>query len=167
MELRQSFSPNDKRLKVFFVKGSGADSVNYYCNKWVDPSSTTANTSGNNYPLMRYADVVLMYAEAYNKLNTPSDKNDAYNAVNAIRHRAGLDSLSGLSQEQLHEAILNERRLELCFEGHRWFDLVRTDTFLPVLQGKGYPATEKDLLMPLPQFEIDLNPNLLPNNPQY
>lgn len=163
-ELYNSFSPEDKRLPVFFTKGTDNK---YYCNKWIDASSTTANTSGNNYPLMRYADVVLMYAEAYNKVNDIADDNDAYKAVNSIRERAGLTKLSGLTKEQLHDAILNERRLELCFEGHRWFDLVRTDTFLPVLQGKGYAATEKDKLMPVPQFEIDLNTNLLPNNPTY
>lgn len=164
-ELYNSFSAIDKRLPVFFTKGSDNK---FYCNKWVDPSSMIANTSGNNYPLMRYADVVLMYAEAYNKLNTtPVDGNEAYTAVNSIRTRAGLAPLSGLTQDQLHAAILNERRLELCFEGHRWFDLVRTDTFVPVLQAKGYAAKEKDMLMPVPQFEIDLNQNLLPNNPEY
>jgi len=163
-ELYNSFTPTDKRLPVFFTKGT--DNL-YYCNKWVDPTSTTANTSGNNYPLMRYADVVLMYAEAYNKLNAPVDGNEAYAAVNSIRARAGLTPLAGLTQDQLNDAILNERRLELCFEGHRWFDLIRTETFLPVLQGKGYPATAKDMLMPVPQFEIDINTNLLPNNPDY
>lgn len=163
-ELYNSFTATDKRLPVFFTKGTDNK---YYCNKWVDPTSTTANTSGNNYPLMRYADVVLMYAEAYNKLNAAVDGNDAYTAVNSIRSRAGLTPLSGLTQDQLNAAILNERRLELCFEGHRWFDLVRTGTFLPVLQGKGYAAAEKDMLMPVPQFEIDLNTNLLPNNLGY
>jgi starch-binding outer membrane protein, SusD/RagB family len=163
-EMVAAFDPADLRFAVTFSKGTDNK---YYCNKWVDPTSTTPNTSGNNYPLMRYADVVLMYAEAYNKLNAPVDGNEAYTAVNSIRTRAGLPALSGLTQDQLHDAILNERRLELCFEGHRWFDLKRTDTFLPVLQGKGYAATEKDLLLPVPQFEIDLNTNLKPQNPGY
>jgi starch-binding outer membrane protein, SusD/RagB family len=163
-ELIAAFDPADLRFPVFFTKGTDNK---YYCNKWVDPTSTTANTSGNNYPLMRYADVVLMYAEAYNKLNAPVDGNPAYTAVNSIRTRAGLPALSGLTQDQLNDAILKERRLELCFEGHRWFDLVRTGTFVSTLQGKGYAATEKDMLLPVPQFEIDLNTNLNPQNPGY
>jgi hypothetical protein len=162
-ELYNSFDPSDKRLPVFFTKGTDNK---YYCNKWVDPTSTTANTSGNNLPLIRYADVVLMHAEAYNKLNVPVDGNEAYNAVNSIRSRAGLPLLSGLTQDELNDAILNERRLELCFEGHRWFDLVRTD-FVGTLQAKGYTAAEKDMLLPIPQFEIDLNENLRPQNPGY
>ncbi|HEY9045953.1 MAG TPA: RagB/SusD family nutrient uptake outer membrane protein [Ohtaekwangia sp.] len=163
-ELYSSFDPADKRLPVYFTKGTDNK---YYCNKWVDATSLTANTSGNNYPLMRFAEVVLAHAEAYNKLNQPVDGNEAYEAVNSIRRRAGLPDLAGLTQDALHAAILNERRLELCFEGQRWFDLVRTDTFLPVLTGKGYAATQKDMLMPVPQFEIDLNTSLKPQNTGY
>jgi hypothetical protein len=162
-ELYNSFDPTDKRLPVFFTKGTDNK---YYCNKWVDPTSVTANTSGNNIPLMRFADVVLMHAEAYNKLNAPVDGNEAYVAVNKIRTRAGLPALSGLTQDELNDAILKERRLELCFEGHRWFDLVRTD-FINVLTAKGYTVSEKDMLLPIPQFEIDLNKNLNPQNPGY
>ena len=163
-EMVASFDPADLRFATTFTKGTDNK---FYCNKWVDPTSTTANTSGNNYPLLRYADVVLMFAEAYNKVNPPSDGNPAYEAVNKIRARAGLAPLSGLSQDELNNAILNERRLELCFEGHRWFDLVRTGTFLSTLQGKNYPAGPEDMLMPIPQFEIDLNKNLSPQNPGY
>jgi hypothetical protein len=163
-ELLASFDPADLRFPVFFTKGTDNK---FYCNKWVDPTSTTANTSGNNYPLMRYADVVLMFAEAYNKVNAPADGNPAYVAVNKIRTRSGLAPLSGLDQNQLHNAILNERRLELAFEGHRWFDLVRTGTFVTTLQAKSYTVGEEDKLMPIPQFEIDLNPKLAPQNPGY
>lgn len=163
-ELYASFDPTDKRIPVFFTKGTDNK---YYCNKWVDPTSLTASTSGNNIPLMRYADVVLMYAEAYNKVHTPVDGNEAYTAVNSIRIRAGLPALSGLTQDQLNTAILNERRLELCFEGHRWFDLKRTGTFLSLLQAKGYTVADKDMMLPVPQFEIDLNKNLKPQNLGY
>jgi hypothetical protein len=162
-ELYAAFDPADKRLPVFFTKGTDNK---YYCNKWIDATSTTANTSGNNIPLMRFADVVLMHAEAYNKLNAPVDGNEAYLAVNKIRTRAGLTALSGLTQDELNTAILKERRLELCFEGHRWFDLVRTN-FIEELTAKGYTVAEKDMLQPMPQFEIDLNKNLLPQNPGY
>jgi hypothetical protein len=158
-ELYNSFDPADKRLPVFFTKGTDNK---YYCNKWVDPTSTTANTSGNNIPLMRFADVVLMHAEAYNKLNAPVDGNEAYTAVNKIRTRAGLPNLSGLTQDDFNTAILKERRLELCFEGNRWFDLVRTN-FIDELTAKGYVVSEKDKKMPLPQFERDLNKNLTQN----
>ena len=163
-ELINSFDPADLRLPTTLTLGTDGK---FYCNKWVDPTSTTANTSGNNFPLIRYADLVLMYAEAYNKVNAPVDGNPAYLAVNSIRTRAGLPALSGLSQDELNNAILNERRLELCFEGHRWYDLVRTETFLTTLQAKSYPVTAEDMLMPVPQFELDLNSNLAPQNPGY
>jgi hypothetical protein len=163
-ELYDSFNPADKRVPVYFTKGTDNK---YYCNKWIDASSVTANTSGNNYPLMRFAEVVLTHAEAYNKLNPAVDGNEAYKAVNSIRKRAGLADLAGLTQDQLHAAILNERRLELCFEGQRWFDLQRTDTFIDLLTTKGYKVAEKDKMFPVPQLEIDLNTNLKPQNDGY
>jgi hypothetical protein len=91
----------------------------------------------NDYPILRYADVLLMFAEAENEVNGPT--NAAYEAINAVRARARaegvadqevdiseLPPLSGLSQEAFRDAVYRERRLELLNESHGWFDAVRT-----------------------------------------
>ena len=164
-ELYDQFLATDLRRNVFFTRGT--DNL-YYCNKWVDADALTAGQSDNNIPLMRYAEVVLTFAEAYNEVNVPVNGNEAYRAVNSIRKRAGLPDLAGLTQSQLRDAILKERRLELCFEGQRWFDLVRTGRLVSTLTAAG-TTNVKDYhnLMPVPQFDIDLNPNLKPQNPGY
>lgn len=164
-ELYDAFQVNDKRKASFFSKGTDNK---YYCNKWIDADAKTENQSDNNYPLMRYATVVLTFAEAYNEVHTPVDDNDAYKAINSIRQRAGLPLFSGLTQEQLRDSIRNERRLELCFEGERWFDLVRTGLLESTLKAKGTANIKPyHVLFPVPQFEIDLNQNLKPQNSGY
>lgn len=85
-----------------------------------------------------------------------------------IRRRAGLPDLMNLSQDNLREAILNERRLELAFEGQRWFDLVRTGRLVSTLTSKGTTnVKEYHNLFPIPLFHIGVNPNLLPQNTGY
>jgi hypothetical protein len=164
-ELYNQFSANDLRKSIFFTLGTDNK---YYCNKWIDVDALTGEQSDNNYPLMRYAEVVLTFAEAYNEVNAPANDNPAYRAVNSIRRRAGLPDLTGLTQAQLREAILKERRLELSFEGQRWFDLVRTGRLVSTLTAAGTTnVKEYHNVFPIPQFEIDLNKNLKPQNPGY
>src|SRR5699024_10058766 len=74
-----------------------------------------------NFPLIRYADVLLMHSEAANE----SGSGDTYAGINAVRQRAGLIVLSGLNQQELRAAIIQERALELCFEAHAFFDYQR------------------------------------------
>ncbi|WP_319590199.1 RagB/SusD family nutrient uptake outer membrane protein [uncultured Draconibacterium sp.] len=129
--------------------------------------SATYDNSPMNFPVLRYADVLLMKAEALNELNRTSE---AEAPVNEVRERAGLIAISGKSQSELKEIILNERRIELAFEGQRWFDLVRVDSGqwgLDFLHSIGkVNATEKHLLFPIPLKEIESNPNLT-QNPGY
>ncbi len=126
------------------------------------------NTSSANFVVYRYAGVLLMQAEAYNELNqTPN----AREPINIVRKRAGLDPLpSTISQSDMKEAIIHERRMELAFEGHRWFDLIRIDNGDYALRffrsiGKTNVSKER-LLFPIPQTEIDANP-LMTQNPGY
>lgn len=110
-----------------------------------------------------------MYAEA---LNESDRTNEAFPYINIIRNRAGLDDLSGLSKEDFALALEHERRVEFLSEGQRWFDLVRTGRTIEVLDsyfqsiGANFSVTEEELLMPLPQREIDIDPNL-EQNPGY
>jgi hypothetical protein len=122
-----------------------------------------------NFHALRYADVLLMHAEALNELNPGSA--EAHEYLNQVRRRAFQNNdndITGLDQLQLREAIYKERRAELFFEGWRWIDLVRTGRVTQVMQdaGKTNFDPEKHTLLPIPQSEIDINPNLT-QNPNY
>ena len=141
----------------------------------------TAGTaqSSLNWPQIRYAEVLLTYAEAQNRADgTPNQA--AYDAVNAIRKRALLTPLAGLGQAQFEEAVWRERWHELCYEGITWFDMVRlrkvyneTTNGFDNFVGHAFAATpnvilgEKHLLFPIPTVDYKNNPNLRPQNPGY
>lgn len=129
--------------------------------------------SAKDFKVMRYAEVLLNYAEAENEANGPSN---AYVALNQVRSRAGLAPLSGLSQAQFREAVRHERTVELVGEGHRKWDLIRWGIWLSTMKSLpdiDLPAagkaniTSRYELLPVPDVEIAKNPNLLPNNPGY
>ncbi|MEI7524175.1 MAG: RagB/SusD family nutrient uptake outer membrane protein [Mariniphaga sp.] len=139
--------------------------------------------SGDHLYLLRLADIILLKAEAQNELGHPEL---AAPLVNQIRSRVSLPAISSsLSKEAMRKAILNERRLELAFEAQRWDDLVRTGVAVSVMNDLNeykYTCTngtvsapvkvnyskcdQHHLLMPIPQSEIDANPNLI-QNPGY
>lgn len=114
-------------------------------------------------PVLRFADVLLMQAEA---LNEQGQTAAALVPLNQVRRRAGLPERTGLSQADFRLAVEQERRVELAFENHRWFDLVRTNRLVPVLTASRLPVKETNRLYPIPQREIDLN-KALSQNPGY
>lgn len=126
------------------------------------------NGSPLNFPVLRYADVLLMKAEALNELGRTDE---AETPLTLVRGRAGLDPVDGLSKDEFRLKVLHERRMELAFEGDRWFDLIRVadgQYGLDFLHSIGKTAaTSKHLLLPIPQVDYEANPNLLPNNPGY
>ncbi|MVM36722.1 RagB/SusD family nutrient uptake outer membrane protein [Spirosoma sp. HMF3257] len=113
-----------------------------------------------DFPLLRYADVLLMYGETLNELGRTSE---GLTYLNQIRKRAGLADKMDLSQADFRLAMEQERRVELAFEGHRWFDLVRTGRFIPVMTTKGYKVKDFNQLYLIPQREIDLNKAITQN----
>ncbi len=126
------------------------------------------NTNPEDFVVYRYADVLLMKAEA---LNESGSTQDAVVPLNIVRSRAGLGAISAsVSQDELREKIIHERRIEFAFEGHRWFDLIRLnngDYAVNFLKSIGKSNVTKDrLLFPIPQTEIDSNP-LMTQNPGY
>ncbi|KEO73478.1 RagB/SusD family nutrient uptake outer membrane protein [Anditalea andensis] len=138
----------------------------------------SAPPRGNlNYPIIRYADVLLMYAEAANEAEgSPSPT--AYDMINQVRRRAGLPDIApGLAQDAFRQAVRQERRKELAFEGIRRYDLVRWGILLDVMRNHFqvyYPVLagnvqNHEVLLPIPQREIDLNPGieLADQNPGY
>lgn len=186
------YKPIDKRRDVSFVtnyksptngkkygglndatiKGHKTDSIPYF-NKWWDPGSTAVTgESAANVPIIRYAELLLIHAEAENEQNGPTAK--AYNSYNKVRNRAGLPNLTaGLSKDQFRDSLYLDRRLELVFEYQRWFDLVRekdasgNSIFVEALHAAGkLNAADKHRLHPIPQTEIQLNA-LLTQNPGY
>jgi tetratricopeptide (TPR) repeat protein len=127
--------------------------------------------SPNNYRLIRFADVLLMYAECLNGLNRTAE---AYQYVDRVRQRAGLASLTstkpGLNATQFLTQLKHERITELAGEGWRWADLARWGDLSPALATRDADFTNfivgKHELYPIPQQDIDLNSNLT-QNPKY
>jgi hypothetical protein len=122
---------------------------------------------GSNFAVMRYSEILLIYAEAINEISGPTA--EAYDAINQIRNRARngnaevLPDLDGLSQDDFRLAVLNERRHEFVNEGVRWYDLVRTGNLVEyVNNAKGSDSNPQEFnnLFPIPQRELDNNPKL-------
>lgn len=161
------------------------ESVVYYDCKWSNyyPSNhypfmykcRSANSSLIKY---RYADVLLLKAEALIMQESP-DLGAAARIIDEIRERAGLDGLPASvknDRDAMLAALLNERRLELAFEGQRWFDLVRLDKVEEVMnavytkdsgrRAQAYPFDKNSYLLPIPQSVIDAN-DKIHQNPGY
>ena len=135
-----------------------------YYGKFYDANGSIANNNGRtdlNWPIYRYAEVLLLFAEAENEANGPTA--DAYSAINQVRARAKLPLLAGLSQDQFRDAVHQERSWELAFESKRLFDLKRWGTFYSVLSQDPVAKIGVQSFMvflPIPQREIDLDPAL-------
>ena len=179
----KSYDPADLRIKekqFFFTKFTNQSDrsleVNlggYFIYKHFDiAAQTTTANSDLNWPVIRYADVLLMYAEASNEAGTPTAK--SYDALNATRLRAQLPALSGLSKDQFRTEVLKERWYELCYENITWFDMVRLrkgfnlatkqfDNYVGYKFSYGPVVTARELLFPIPTVEIRNNTNLKQN----
>jgi hypothetical protein len=117
-----------------------------------------------NIRILRYAEALLLNAEAANELGQTTK---ALASVNQVRTRAGLTALSGLSQDALRQAIWKERRVELALEyGDRFFDLVRQGRAAAVLKNRGF-VTGKNEVFPIPLSQIQLSGGKLTQNPGY
>ena len=120
--------------------------------------------SGDHWYVQRLAETILLRAEAKAELN---DIAGALADLKTVRDRVSLPdktaALSGKTKDEVHNAILLERRLELAFEGFRWMDLKRTGKAISTLTNVGYTLDEHNLVMPIPQSERDRNPNLTQN----
>jgi hypothetical protein len=135
------------------------------------PPFSRDTQSQQAWVIIRYADVLLMLAEAENEVNGPTSA--VYSAINAIRQRSGAKLLpDGLTQDQMRERIRHERRIELAFEGQRYFDLKRWKIAKQVLNNVQdglivYKFEDHHYLWPLPKPEIDKANGILVQNPNY
>lgn len=142
-------------------------------NKFYDTKSPTFKTVGNDQILLRYADVLLMYAEALNEIQYDASEGSlALKFLNAVRQRAGISNLTAKqlpTQEKFRKGILVERQREFPYEGQRWFDLVRMGFAKSVMAENGVEIKDYQLLFPIPQQEIEKvgNKSILWQNPGY
>ena len=163
-KILDAFAENPEDLRIPVTLDTVPDTTTLFVNKWtVGPVEQVDNRrlQDPNVVLLRLADVILMHAESLNELGQTGE---AIPFLNQIRTRAGLEATTAVSQEEVRQAIRNERFLELAFEGIRWFDLVRWDIAVQEVEELDNPDR---ILWPVPVREIDLNPNLLPQNPSY
>ena len=176
----ESYPAGDYRREVsFFTSGKTPDGrdTTFLPHIYKFRPTDRPGPFDDNWPIYRYADVLLMYAEALNELGQPDQ---AIQYVNQVRARArngtGAEGraqpadLTAMSQAATRDAIFQERHWELAFEGKRWFDMVRrgADYFLAA-EARDPTATDPqptDMLWPIPQAQIDLNPQLA-QNPGY
>jgi len=187
--LYKLYNNKDKRKRVSFVTyyvsstngkkyatiNAPGDSVPFINKNW-DPNYAATGQSDANANILRFAEVLLIHAEAENELNGPTTK--AYTSINKIRKRAGINDLTaGLTKDQFRDSVYLERRLELVAEYHRYFDLIReTGTEVTGVgpEGKGIlikalqkvgknNVAAKHYLYAIPQGEIDRNPKLTQN----
>ncbi|WP_339711522.1 RagB/SusD family nutrient uptake outer membrane protein [uncultured Kriegella sp.] len=185
-EFADSYEEGDKRAdeKEFYftsysLEADRNDSINLgapYIFKLFDVAAHEESAQSDlNWPIYRYADVLLMYAEALNEANS-APTTEAYAAVNQIRQRAELADLSGLTQDTFRDAVRIERIHELSFENKTWFDMARwrkaynpETNLLEDFVGHNYSylpnkaLTERELLFPIPTAEMQNNPNLVQN----
>lgn len=181
-------TPSRNLIQAFQNEGDTKrfnESVVYYTTTWSNYYPST------NYPFMyklrsafnsiiklRYADILLLKAEAL-VMGPNKNLEAAAQIIDKIRNRAELPALPfsvRSSQTAMEAAVLKERRLELAFEGQRWFDLVRLNKVEEVMnavysndvgrKAKAYPFTAASYRLPIPQSAIDQNPNLI-QNPGY
>lgn len=173
---------SDKRFLYAFPKGDGtrvkgtfyldfndgsswetADVAEPYCAKLRDGGpkaggfygNSVANLADGFYVLLRYADIKLVYAEAAN-MSEGGPSESAYQAINDVRKRAGLQPLQGLSQSEFDKAVLDERNWEMAFECNRWFDLCRRHKVADVI-ATYYPdvtITDNNYLLPKPKDQL-------------
>ncbi|RWY50860.1 RagB/SusD family nutrient uptake outer membrane protein [Mucilaginibacter gilvus] len=195
--LSAGLSPVNIYQGTFNGVGTGPDAVHlgtttgYYTNKMLSPNAVAndfTHPTDRVLPLIRYAEILLNYAEAANEYDGPTSQ--VYAAVQAIRQRAGLNPYqlpAGLSQAAMRDVIRNERRIELAFEEHRFWDVRRwkiaetTDNIQTmgmevnrngtVATYTQFPVRKRNFrtamyLWPLPQSEVAKSTDLI-QNPGY
>ena len=137
-------------------------------NLGIEPTSSDPTSAGNDWIILRYSDVLLMHVEAILAGGAVTQSSNALASFQEVRDRAGL---TDIVEEITSEDLLVERRVELAFENHRIHDLKRFGAAQQVLtdfsNANGHSFSATDLLLPLPQFEVNLSNGQLTQNPGY
>ena len=185
-EISAAYSKEDLRKDVsmadsYYDKSKDVEAQVAYVKKFLSEVSIRYDAE-NDWPVIRYADVLLMYAEVLNEVDGPSA---GLKYLNLVRERAGLSKIESdavTTRNVFRTYLEKERRLELAFENQRWFDLLRWGKAIEVIN-KHIQETEWDfyagytqqinklkdyqLILPIPQSVIDNNPGVITQNPNY
>jgi len=148
-EMEAAYEPGDQRLAASMNPANGPLSASRFIIKY---GTTTAYNEGDadyNFIVLRYADVLLMLAEAL------GETAESYELINQVRARAGLEPINASTQGTFTDKLLHERRVELAFENHRWPDLLRFGKAAEVMKAQGGKVAR--LLFLIPQRELDIN----------
>lgn len=161
--------PADVKRKAVLVSPANPNEVGKFIS-----NSSNATQSGNDWIVLRWADVLLMHAEAILGTTPATSNIDAIGAYNKVRVRAGMSTLPTDGSGSLNkEMLLHERRIELAFENHRLYDLIRFDVATTVMAAFGetpegdFTFTTTDLLLPVPNAEISTTFGAIKQNPGY
>src|SRR6218665_825171 len=199
LDLIESYERNDKRLDAsigviegtinkdsdFIASRIASESARnyapkpgvaykYFIRKYYHPPYLLANNTKENWPVIRYSNVLLMLAES---LNEWGQSGAALPYLNQVRKRAGLGDVTTIEPSELRDIIAKERRMELAFENSRWLDLVRTKQAIPVMTAFGikqkaayghlsrsaYTITESKYIFAIPYREMTINKKLIQN----
>ena len=164
--LISSYESGDTRFEAS-IAGIGSEAVGFaadgagWCIKYGTTNPSTDNDGPNNWVVLRYADVLLMLAEAL------GESTESYGYINQVRARAGLGAISSSTTGTFAEKLLQERKVELAFEGHRWPDLKRFGVAASVMSSDQRAIDIRGRLnLAIPQREMDINPDFV-QNPGY
>jgi starch-binding outer membrane protein, SusD/RagB family len=173
-----SWDGNDLRKALWDQIDFGLGATTLVSKKYIDNAAVSVRGAGNDLPVYRYAEALLIYAEAVAMAGGPTA--DAMEALNQVHRRAfGVDpktpsavdfDIADYDADSFVDLVLQERAYEFIFEGKRWFDLRRTGTAAQtILDAKGITIAEKAYLWPIPTYEIDFNDLMGPEdqNPGY
>lgn len=167
-KFKSSYEEGDKRIDyVYDVTLTDPKAIWKFLGRGLNDEDPTP--SKQNIVLMRLADIMLLRAEAFNKKGGEQNQLVALGLLNTIRRRAGLVEFETVAAAEamygdLETAILHERSIELCFEGHRWFDLVRTGKAIATMQPINGLSDERNLVWPISINSLRKNPNLVQND---
>lgn len=188
LDMVNAYEPGDLRKDASVGSFLRGGSQVYYVKKYDHDADVNYATTPDNWPVYRYADVLLLLAEAINEQAYQTSL--PFQLLNDVRTRAGLEAFSPADlpdQDAFRKALAKERRVELAFENHRWFDLLRTGKVIEVMtayreievanpttppssylpyNSNSFVVTANKLLFPIPSAELNKNPNIQ-QNPGY
>lgn len=174
----KTFDPTDRRLRMFVTEytdtkgvkqklledGNGKPLDNARSFKYTPDPNAISQNNGNDIPVIRYADILLSRAEALNEVSGPSQ--EVIDLINQVRARAAVPAIKLAdfgTKEKMREHLLKERGWEFFSEGKRREDQIRMGTFISSAKARGKNAQPFHVLYPLPQSELEANPNLKQN----
>jgi hypothetical protein len=158
-DLLNAFSTEIERYQASI--GYDEASGNNYVSKYIGEQSIPFDAD-NNWVVLRYADVLLMLAEAI------GESEEAYGFINLVREKRGLETIDSSTPGTFQEKLLYERRVEFAFENHRWQDLLRFGKAKEIMsQHLNIPEEEVSLLYPIPLEEISVARGSLAQNPEH